>query len=124
MYIRVTVRLRGCGREMPTSRWGREHFWNMSDPPAPDQRDFSPGGKGSLGGPQVPRKAPPGVATIACTGCRGEAQSFLSGDLNSSFPGLVTIGARLGLTLLPPRRKVTIMVMGNHSAGKSSFINW
>ncbi|XP_060636551.2 uncharacterized protein [Anolis sagrei] len=38
--------------------------------------------------------------------------------------GLVTIGARLGLTLLPPRRKVTVMVMGNHSAGKSSFINW
>uniref|UniRef100_A0ABM5GSI5 Dynamin N-terminal domain-containing protein n=1 Tax=Pogona vitticeps TaxID=103695 RepID=A0ABM5GSI5_9SAUR len=38
--------------------------------------------------------------------------------------GLVSIGARLGLTLLPPRRKVTVMVMGNHSAGKSSFINW
>ncbi|XP_015275501.1 PREDICTED: uncharacterized protein LOC107117851 [Gekko japonicus] len=38
--------------------------------------------------------------------------------------GLVTIGSRLGLTLLPPRRKVTVMVMGNHSAGKSSFINW
>ncbi|KAH0626564.1 hypothetical protein JD844_001626 [Phrynosoma platyrhinos] len=38
--------------------------------------------------------------------------------------GLVTIGTRLGLTLLPPRRKVTVMVMGNHSAGKSSFINW
>ncbi|XP_044303897.1 uncharacterized protein LOC123032231 isoform X2 [Varanus komodoensis] len=38
--------------------------------------------------------------------------------------GLVSIGGRVGLTLLPPRRKVTIMVMGNHSAGKSSFINW
>ncbi|XP_061446683.1 uncharacterized protein LOC133367046 isoform X1 [Rhineura floridana] len=38
--------------------------------------------------------------------------------------GLVSIGGRLGLTLLPPRRKVTVMVMGNHSAGKSSFINW
>ncbi|KAM3821601.1 EH domain-containing protein 3-like isoform 2-T2 [Vipera latastei] len=38
--------------------------------------------------------------------------------------GLVTIGERLGLTLLPPRRRVTVMVMGNHSAGKSSFINW
>uniref|UniRef100_A0A8D0BAS3 Dynamin N-terminal domain-containing protein n=1 Tax=Salvator merianae TaxID=96440 RepID=A0A8D0BAS3_SALMN len=39
-------------------------------------------------------------------------------------PGLVSIGARLSLSLLPPRRKVTVMVMGNHSAGKSSFINW
>ncbi|XP_025019731.1 uncharacterized protein LOC103049227 isoform X2 [Python bivittatus] len=38
--------------------------------------------------------------------------------------GLVSIGERLGLTLLPPRRRVTVMVMGNHSAGKSSFINW
>ncbi|XP_066484931.1 uncharacterized protein [Tiliqua scincoides] len=38
--------------------------------------------------------------------------------------GLVSIGVRLGVVLLPPRRKVTVMVMGNHSAGKSSFINW
>ncbi|KAK9395484.1 EH domain-containing protein 1-like [Crotalus adamanteus] len=38
--------------------------------------------------------------------------------------GLVTIGERLGLTLLPPHCRVTVMVMGNHSAGKSSFINW
>ncbi|KAG8140367.1 hypothetical protein E2320_003063 [Naja naja] len=38
--------------------------------------------------------------------------------------GLVSIGEGLGLTLLPPRRRVTVMVMGNHSAGKSSFINW
>ncbi|XP_062993966.1 uncharacterized protein LOC134406459 [Elgaria multicarinata webbii] len=38
--------------------------------------------------------------------------------------GLVSIGGRLGLALLPPRRKVTVMLMGNHSAGKSSFINW
>jgi len=38
--------------------------------------------------------------------------------------GLVTIAESLGLKLLPPRKKITIMLIGNHSAGKSSFINW
>uniref|UniRef100_A0A4W5PCS6 Si:ch211-11k18.4 n=1 Tax=Hucho hucho TaxID=62062 RepID=A0A4W5PCS6_9TELE len=28
------------------------------------------------------------------------------------------------VTLLAPRKKITVMLMGNHSAGKSSFINW
>ncbi|RHY74183.1 hypothetical protein DYB30_009224, partial [Aphanomyces astaci] len=30
----------------------------------------------------------------------------------------------LGLEILTPRKKVSIMIIGNHSAGKSSFINW
>jgi len=38
--------------------------------------------------------------------------------------GLVTIADSLGLSLLAPRKKITIMLIGNHSAGKSSFINW
>ncbi|KAL4636109.1 hypothetical protein GN956_G13723 [Arapaima gigas] len=38
--------------------------------------------------------------------------------------GLVKIADNLGLTLLPPRKKIIVMIMGNHSAGKSSFINW
>jgi len=38
--------------------------------------------------------------------------------------GLVDIASSLGLSLLPPRKKITIMLIGNHSAGKSSFINW
>uniref|UniRef100_A0A4W4F6H9 Dynamin N-terminal domain-containing protein n=1 Tax=Electrophorus electricus TaxID=8005 RepID=A0A4W4F6H9_ELEEL len=38
--------------------------------------------------------------------------------------GLVKIAACLGLRLLPPRKKIIVMIMGNHSAGKSSFINW
>jgi len=38
--------------------------------------------------------------------------------------GLVDIADSLGLSLLPPRKKITIMLIGNHSAGKSSFINW
>uniref|UniRef100_A0A3Q0RDI5 Si:ch211-11k18.4 n=1 Tax=Amphilophus citrinellus TaxID=61819 RepID=A0A3Q0RDI5_AMPCI len=30
----------------------------------------------------------------------------------------------VGVKLLPPRKKITVMLMGNHSAGKSSFINY
>ncbi|CAN9513259.1 unnamed protein product [Ophioblennius macclurei] len=38
--------------------------------------------------------------------------------------GLVKIAGSLGVRLLPPRKKIIVMIMGNHSAGKSSFINW
>lgn len=40
------------------------------------------------------------------------------------FSGLVKIASSLGVRLLPPRKKIIVMIMGNHSAGKSSFINW
>jgi hypothetical protein len=30
----------------------------------------------------------------------------------------------LGLKLMKPGKKVSVMIVGNHSAGKSSFINW
>ncbi|MBN3304285.1 EHD1 protein, partial [Amia calva] len=38
--------------------------------------------------------------------------------------GLIKIANTLGVKLLPPRKKIIVMIMGNHSAGKSSFINW
>ena len=38
--------------------------------------------------------------------------------------GLISIGQKLGLHLLAPRRKIIVLLIGNHSAGKSSFINW
>ncbi|BFZ18756.1 hypothetical protein BsWGS_21794 [Bradybaena similaris] len=38
--------------------------------------------------------------------------------------GLVKIAESLGLHLLAPRKKITVLLIGNHSAGKSSFINW
>ncbi|KAM4634387.1 uncharacterized protein ACJ7VT_000249 isoform 1-T1 [Polymixia lowei] len=41
-----------------------------------------------------------------------------------SDSGLITVAQSVGVTLLPPRKKITVMLMGNHSAGKSSFINW
>ncbi|KAM9392394.1 uncharacterized protein KZ484_003855 isoform 2-T2 [Pholidichthys leucotaenia] len=38
--------------------------------------------------------------------------------------GLIKVAETVGVKLLPPRKKITVMLMGNHSAGKSSFINW
>merc|ERR1719412_409514 len=38
--------------------------------------------------------------------------------------GLVQIANNLDFSLLAPRKKISIMLIGNHSAGKSSFINW
>ncbi|KAM9844311.1 uncharacterized protein ACBR49_013411 [Aulostomus maculatus] len=38
--------------------------------------------------------------------------------------GLMAVAESVGVKLLPPRKKITVMLMGNHSAGKSSFINW
>lgn len=38
--------------------------------------------------------------------------------------GLVTIGQGVKVELQPPRKKVSVMICGNHSSGKSSFINW
>jgi GTPase SAR1 family protein len=38
--------------------------------------------------------------------------------------GIEQMAMDAGVPLLHPRRKVTVLVVGNHSAGKSSFINW
>ena len=38
--------------------------------------------------------------------------------------GLVRVAEEVGLNLLAPRKKITVILIGNHSAGKSSFINW
>ncbi|XP_065054289.1 uncharacterized protein LOC135683068 [Rhopilema esculentum] len=45
-------------------------------------------------------------------------------DKTSPERGLVYIADTVGISLLAPRKKITVMLMGNHSAGKSSFINW
>lgn len=42
-------------------------------------------------------------------------------------PGIEDIAREVGGTsqgLLHPSRKVSVMIVGNHSAGKSSFVNW
>ncbi len=38
--------------------------------------------------------------------------------------GLIVLGKKVGLTLVVPREKITVLLIGNHSAGKSSFVNW
>ena len=38
--------------------------------------------------------------------------------------GILAICAKLGLSCIAPRRKINVMIVGNHSAGKSSYINW
>ncbi len=38
--------------------------------------------------------------------------------------GLVHIAKDVGIELLAPRKKINVLLIGNHSAGKSSFINW
>ncbi|XP_043915730.1 uncharacterized protein LOC122791831 [Protopterus annectens] len=38
--------------------------------------------------------------------------------------GLMNIAEGLHLKLLPPKKKIFVMLLGNHSAGKSTFINW
>ncbi|XP_041035933.1 uncharacterized protein si:ch211-11k18.4 [Carcharodon carcharias] len=45
-------------------------------------------------------------------------------DHDAAGTGLIDIASKLDLHLLPPRKKINVMLMGNHSAGKSSFINW
>ncbi len=37
---------------------------------------------------------------------------------------LCKVGLAVGMDILPPRKKLSVLVIGNHSAGKSSFINW
>nr|XP_002131924.3 uncharacterized protein LOC100182022 isoform X1 [Ciona intestinalis]XP_009862467.1 uncharacterized protein LOC100182022 isoform X2 [Ciona intestinalis] len=38
--------------------------------------------------------------------------------------GLISIAGDIDIHLLAPRKKITVLLIGNHSAGKSSFINW
>ena len=49
---------------------------------------------------------------------------FIEPDSVYIFPGLASIATGLGLSLLAPRKKITVLLIGNHSAGKSSFVNW
>ena len=45
-------------------------------------------------------------------------------DIQNVFVFQVSIAKNLDFKLLAPRKKITIMLIGNHSAGKSSFVNW
>ena len=38
--------------------------------------------------------------------------------------GLNTIAQWLGVPIVAPNKKISILLIGNHSAGKSSLVNW
>ncbi|CAF3357941.1 unnamed protein product [Rotaria socialis] len=38
--------------------------------------------------------------------------------------GLITIARWLNLSIMAPNKKISILLIGNHSAGKSSLVNW
>jgi GTPase SAR1 family protein len=38
--------------------------------------------------------------------------------------GISNLGKSVSLAIHPPRRKINVLIIGNHSAGKSSFVNW
>jgi hypothetical protein len=38
--------------------------------------------------------------------------------------GLLAMASLLGRKLVPPHERAMVLIIGNHSAGKSSFINW
>lgn len=74
----------------------------------------------------LPGLAPPASSSSAHghahPGARGAAPSAAAGGL-----GLAAIARHplVGLRdVRKPRRKISVMIVGNHSAGKSSFINW
>jgi predicted GTPase len=43
---------------------------------------------------------------------------------NDTNIGLVNVGKQVGIKLTSCRKRLNILLIGNHSAGKSSFINW
>ena len=45
-------------------------------------------------------------------------------ELKPRKEGIMTICNKIGLPCIAPRRKINVMIVGNHSAGKSSYINW
>ena len=54
-----------------------------------------------------------------------KASQSLIGSLRPGEEGLLAICEKLGqLPCIAPRRKINVMIVGNHSAGKSSYINW
>ncbi|KAJ3410069.1 hypothetical protein HDV05_004114 [Chytridiales sp. JEL 0842] len=53
-----------------------------------------------------------------------ETYDIYVGDSPLAGPGLVQIAKEYGLEIDVPKRKIWVVLIGNHSAGKSSFINW
>eukprot|EP00300_Choanocystis_sp_HF-7_P022163 c21324_g1_i1.p2 GENE.c21324_g1_i1~~c21324_g1_i1.p2 ORF type:complete len:489 (+),score=93.58 c21324_g1_i1:30-1469(+) len=54
----------------------------------------------------------------------GRGEGAPNADVASNMRGLCDVASLLSVKMLPPARKVTVLLTGNHSSGKSSFINW
>lgn len=52
-----------------------------------------------------------------------ELYKLPSKSQNCGSRGIIDMAADVGIVKLPPRNKATVMILGNHSSGKSSFIN-
>lgn len=57
-------------------------------------------------------------------GSSAEEPKLAPASLKPAKEGLMAICNKLGLSCIAPRRKINVMIVGNHSAGKSSYINW
>lgn len=53
-----------------------------------------------------------------------DEETMISQMIQMYDSGLHSVATNLGVVLSPPRRKIRVLVIGNHSSGKSSFINW
>ncbi|KAJ1125182.1 hypothetical protein NDU88_003618 [Pleurodeles waltl] len=74
------------------------------------------------------RVKPRAAANAASMACGESVSEKILRDVHGLYTdpesGLISVASKLDLSLLVPRKKITVMLMGNHSAGKSSFINW
>ncbi|XP_067911601.1 uncharacterized protein [Heterodontus francisci] len=77
------------------------------------------------------RKAAEGINMTWGCGQRGKAHELGTEMMGGSEDkmaiartGLLQIGRSLDLLLLFPCKKINVMIRGNHSTGKSTFINW
>ncbi|KAJ8364383.1 hypothetical protein SKAU_G00132140 [Synaphobranchus kaupii] len=77
-----------------------------------------------MSGRSKSRSAANAVSTPGSVSCDERILRDCNQIYTDADSGLISIAQTVGLALLPPRKKITVMLMGNHSAGKSSFINW
>jgi hypothetical protein len=68
-------------------------------------------------------------APAAASGAAGDSNAVgIMNDVHALYTSgdhaLLTLARSVGLVVHAPRRKVNVLIIGNHSAGKSSFINW
>lgn len=69
------------------------------------------------------------AAAAAAASLQGDANAVgIMNEVHALYTkgddALCSLARSVGVVVHAPRRKVNVLVIGNHSAGKSSFINW